>query len=48
MYEVRNKTQLEEIISRISTSEFDRVGHSMYSAGVKKYLAFLIDANLLM
>lgn len=47
MYDVRNKTQLEEIISRISTSEFDRVGHSMYSAGVKKYLAFLEDARLL-
>jgi len=47
MYDVRNKAQLDEIISRISTSEFDRVGHSMYSAGVKKYLAFLTEARLL-
>lgn len=47
MFDLRNDLQLEEIISRVSNSDFDRVGHSMYSAGLKKFRDFLRDSSLL-
>lgn len=41
MYHVSDIDQLDEIIDMVKDSEFDKVGHSMYSAGLKKYKVFL-------
>lgn len=41
MYHVTSIAVIDRIIDRISSSPFDRIGHSMYSAGLKKYKAFL-------
>ena len=43
MYHVLNAEELDSIIEEVLNSEFDHVGHSMYSAGLKKYKAFLIS-----
>ena len=41
MYQVLDTAVLERIIDRVTKSSFDKIGHSMYSAGLKKFLAFL-------
>ena len=41
MYRISDLAVLDRIIARVSNSDFDRIGHSMYSAGLKKYKAFL-------
>ena len=41
MYNVRDFSLLDEIIVSVSDSEFDQIGHSMYSNGLKKYKLFL-------
>lgn len=41
MYNVRDLELLDKIIAKVSASEFDQIGHSMYSAGLKKYKLFL-------
>ena len=41
MYRVFDIAVLDRIINRVSECTFDIVGHSMYSAGLKKYKAFL-------
>ena len=42
MYNVTNCQQLDRIVERIKGSEFDQTGHSMYSAGLKKWREYLI------
>lgn len=42
MYNVTKRQQLDRIIERIKRSEFDQTGHSMYSAGLKKWREYLI------
>lgn len=41
MYHVHNISDLETIIERVQESEFDQTGHSLYSAGLKKFKLFL-------
>lgn len=41
MYHVRDIKVIEQIIDKVSGSDFDRIGHSMYSAGLKKYRSYL-------
>ncbi len=41
MYHICNLDLLEKIIDKVSDSDFDRIGHSMYSAGLEKYKLFL-------
>lgn len=41
MYHVQNVSDLETIIEKVQESEFDQTGHSMYSAGLKKFKSFL-------
>lgn len=45
MYGVTDIHLLDEIIKRVHNSDFDVIGHSMYSAGLKKYKQFLIDSK---
>ncbi len=41
MYRVTDLRVLENIIEKVSASDFDVIGHSMYSAGLKKYKQFI-------
>ena len=41
MYHISDLAKLDRIIERVSNSEFDRIGHSMYSAGLKKYRSYI-------
>ena len=41
MYRVTDLRALDKIIDKVSSSDFDMVGHSMYSAGLKKFKLFL-------
>lgn len=41
MYHIRDLAKLDRIIERVSNSEFNRIGHSMYSAGLKKYRSYI-------
>ena len=41
MYHITSIAVIDRIIDRVSASAFDMIGHSMYSAGLKKYKAFL-------
>ena len=45
MYSVTDIHLLDEIIRRVRYSEFDEIGHCMYSAGLKKYKQYLIDTK---
>lgn len=45
MYEVTSLHHLNRIIDIIKNSEFDQTGHSMYSAGVKKWRDYLKATN---
>ena len=40
-YHIFDIAIIERIISRVATSDFDIIGHKMYSAGLKKYKLFL-------
>lgn len=46
MYELTSKNDLKHIIEKVSSSIFNKTGHNMYSAGIKKYLQFLIDLGM--
>ena len=41
MYRVTDLHKLDKIIDKVSASDFDMIGHSMYSAGLKKFKQFL-------
>lgn len=41
MFHVHDVKMLDMIIKRVIASEFDKVGHTMYSSGLKKYKVFL-------
>ena len=41
MYRVTDLRALENIIEKVTASDFDVIGHSMYSAGLKKYKQFI-------
>lgn len=41
MYHVMDLAVLDRIIERVSDSDFDQIGHSMYSAGLKKYRSYI-------
>ena len=41
MYHILNLSDLDTIIEKVQESEFDKTGHSMYSAGLKKYREFV-------
>lgn len=41
MYRVRDGETLQKIIEKVAASDFDMIGHSMYSAGLKKYKLFI-------
>ena len=41
MYDVRDIAMLDRIIERVANSDFNIIGHSMYSAGLKKFKLFL-------
>lgn len=46
MYNTTSRSKLLVIIDEIMSMEFDIVGHKMYSAGVKKYLKYLVANGL--
>lgn len=41
MYDVSDIVMLDRIIERVANSDFNIIGHSMYSAGLKKFKLFL-------
>ena len=41
MYDVFDVEQLDIIIEKVENSDFDQIGHKMYSCGLKKYKVFL-------
>ena len=41
MYRVVDPELVQQIIDRVRECDFDQIGHSMYSAGLKKYKAYL-------
>ena len=43
MYHLNDIREIDSIIQKVLNSDFDRIGHSMYSAGLKKYKAFLLS-----
>lgn len=43
MYHLHDISEIDAIIQKVLDSDFDRIGHSMYSAGLKKYKAFLLS-----
>ena len=43
MYHLNDIREIDSIIQKVLDSDFDRIGHSMYSAGLKKYKAFLLS-----
>lgn len=43
MYNVRDIDLLDRIIEKVENSDFNIIGHSMYSAGLKKYKLFLLS-----
>ena len=45
MYDVQDIAMLDRIIEKVSKSEFNIIGHSMYSAGLKKFKLFLLSLS---
>lgn len=45
LYNITDRNKLKRIIQKIKESEFDKIGHSMYSSGVKKWMAYLDATN---
>ena len=43
MYHLNDIREIDSIIQKVLDSDFDHIGHSMYSAGLKKYRAFLLS-----
>lgn len=43
MYHLHDISEIDSIIQKVLDSDFDKIGHSMYSAGLKKYKAFLLS-----
>lgn len=46
MYHLTDSNQLELVIEKVVESDFNKIGHSLYSAGLKKYLKFLDSKRL--
>ena len=45
MFHVCDLELLQRIVDRVSESDFDLVGHKMYSSGIKKFIAFIEDSR---